>query len=427
MPISQRQTRPVAIVGGLRIPFCRMGTNYAEKRLVDLMSDCLKGMVTKYDLTGEKIDDVSFGTVFDHPAVWNFFREAVLASGLDKTTPAFGTTRACATGLDASINIANKIALGQIECGIAGGAESLSDTPVFLNHSIARRLVNLPKAKSIGDKLKLFKGVGLNDLKPMTTPPAENTTGKTMGEHCEEMVKHWKVTREEQDQIAFQSHQNAAKAYERGFYKNLLMPYEGADKDNNVRPDTTVEKLAKLKPAFDRSAAGTITAGNASPLTDGASTLLLASEDWAKKHGLPVLAYLTEYQSSAIDFQQEGLLMAPVYAIATMLKRMQLGFKQFDFFEIHEAFAGQVACTLKALEDKKYCQDKLGLPDALGPIDRKLLNVAGGSVALGHPFGATGARILMTLASLITEKGSGRGLISICAGGGMGTVAVIEK
>jgi acetyl-CoA C-acetyltransferase len=426
MPLQNRQTRPVAIVGGSRLPFCRMGTNYSEMRVVDLMSASLKGLVEKYDLKGQKIDDVFLGTVFDHPAVWNMAREAVLASGLAPETPAIGNQRACATSLDSTINIANKIALGQIEVGIAGGAEAMSDTAVFYRSGLSRRLVKSSQAKTFGQRLKIWSGLKFSDLKPATPPAVEASTGKTMGEHCEKMVKEWKITREEQDLIAYNSHKNAAAAYDKGFYKDLVIPFQGLSIDTFVRKDTSLEKLAKLKPAFDLSGQGTLTAGNSSPFTDGASSVLLCSEKWAKDHGLPIQAYITEYESAAIDLLNEGLLMAPAYAVPRMLKRENINLQDFDFYEIHEAFAGQVACALKAWETEKYCRERLKLPKALGSIDRNKMNTVGGSVALGHPFGATGARLVATLAKLLNKKGSGRGLISICAGGGMGTVAILE-
>lgn len=427
MGIAGRQTRPVAIVGGMRIPFCKMGTNYAEQKIVDLLTAATRELVNKYDLKGIKIDDVAMGTVFDHPQVWNLAREAVLNSGLAQETPAQGTQRACATSLDATINLANKIALGQIECGIAGGAESASDTAVFFNRHFAHRLIRSSQAKSMQDRLKVWKGMTLSELKPQTPPITEKSTGKTMGQHCEMMVKDWNISQKEQDEIAYASHINAARAWEEGFYSDLVATYMGASKDNTVRADTTMERLAKLKPVFDRSEQGTVTAGNSSPLTDGAAAVLLCSEDWAKKHNLPVLAYLTEYETSAVNMHEEGLLMAPAYAMARMLQRAKLGFSDIDFFEIHEAFAGQVACTLKAWEDENYCKNKLKLDQALGKIDRSKLNSKGGSVAIGHPFGATGARLVASLSKMLNQKGSGKGVISICAGGGMGTVAIIEK
>ncbi len=427
MPIHQRQTKRVAILGGARIPFCRQNTAYANQSLLELMSAAVKALVDRFGLQGQVLGDVALGGVFYHPAVWNIAREAVLASGLAPETPAIGNDRACATSLETCISIANKIAMGQIEVGIAGGAEALSDFAVFYRPGLSRRMVQSAQAKSLTHKLKAWKGLRLSDLKPATAPSVERTTGKTMGEHCEMMVKQWQISREEQDVIALRSHQNADQAYKRGFYKDLIFPHLGVERDNIVRADTSIEKLSKLKPSFDRSGTGTLTAGNSSPLTDGASAVLLSSEEWAKENNREILAYLTEYEVAAVDIQKEGLLMAPAYAVSRMIAREKTKLQDFDFYDIHEAFAGQVACTLKAWETEKFCKQNLKLSGALGSIDREKLNVVGGSVALGHPFGATGARMVASLAKLLQERGAGKGLLSICTGGGMGTVAILER
>lgn len=419
--------RPVVVVGGVRTPFCKAQTAFQELSILDLMGGSLAALVDKFSLKGTTLGDVALGTVFYHPSNWNLAREAVLRSGLSLETPGLGVQRACATSLDAVISVAHKIASGRMECAIAGGAESMSNVAVYYNPNLSRRLVKTVQAKNLKDRLTAWKGLKLSDLKPMSPPAVEPSTGKSMGAHCEMMAKEWKISREEQDALSLKSHQNGAAAYRSGFYKDLVTSFEGVQWDNNLREDSSLEKLKKLKPAFDRSSAGTLTAGNSSPLTDGAACVLLASEAWAKERGLPILAYFTEYETAAVDFRQEGLLMAPAYAVARMLKRMGTSLGDFDFYEIHEAFAAQVLCTLKAWEDEKYCREKLKTETALGKIDRAKLNTVGGSVALGHPFGATGARIVSTAAKLLSEKGSGKVLLSICAGGGMGTVAVLEK
>lgn len=419
--------RQVVIVGGMRTPFCKAQTAYQELSILDLLGGSLSSLVDHFSLKGETIGDVALGTVFYHPSNWNLAREAVLRSGLSLDTPGLGVQRACATSLDALISVAHKIATGRIESAIAGGAESMSNVAVYYNPNLSRRLVKTVQAKSLKDRLQAWKGLRLSDLKPMSPPAVEPSTGKSMGDHCEMMVKDWKISRDEQDLLALASHQNGVAAYRKGFYKDLVVSFQGVQWDNNLREDSSLEKLKKLKPAFDRSAQGTLTAGNSSPLTDGAACVLLASEQWAKERGLPILAYFTEYETSAVDFRNEGLLMAPAYAVSRMLKRSGVALDSFDFYEIHEAFAGQVLCTLKAWEDEKYCREKLKSEKALGKVDRTKLNVAGGSVALGHPFGATGARVVSTAAKLLSEKGSGKALVSICAGGGMGTVAMLEK
>ncbi len=419
--------RPVAVLGGIRVPFCRVNTNYVELQTQDLLAESLKELVQRYGLKNQVVGDVALGTTFYHPSTWNLAREVVLKSGLSPETPAMGMQRACATSLDAAIDISNKIAMGQMDVGIAGGGESLSNVALFYWREIPRRLLRMSQAKGMGDRIKALKGFSLKELKPEVPPAYEPTTGRTMGEHCEMMAKEWHIAREAQDALALRSHKNGVAAYQRGFYKDLVMPFRGVQQDNNLRSDSSMERLAKLAPAFDRTGAGTLTAGNSSPLTDGAACVLLASEDWAKKNHFPVRAYLTHYQNAAIDLRNEGLLMAPAYAVPRMLARAGMKLQDFDFYEIHEAFAAQVLCTLKAWESPEFCKKKLGLEEPLGSISPDKLNVAGGSVALGHPFGATGARIVATLAKLLDEKGSGKGLISICTGGGMGTVAILEK
>jgi acetyl-CoA C-acetyltransferase len=394
---------------------------------LDLMAESLKDLVEKYRLQGQQLGEVALGTVFYPPSTWNFAREAVLRTELNPHTPAEFVQRACATSLDAAIVVGRKIADGHIDVGVAGGSESMSNVTIFLRKELAKRVVRSFQAKNLTDRVTAWKGLHLSDLKPGAPAAVESMTGKSMGEHCEMMAKEWKITRQEQDQLALDSHRNAISAYEKGFYKDLIAPLNGVERDTIPRPDTSMEKLDKLKTAFDTSPEGTLTAGNSSPFTDGAATVLLSSEEWAKAHGIPILAYLTEYETAAVDITKEGLLMAPAYAMPRMLARAQRKLQDFDYYEIHEAFAAQVLCTLKAWESPEFCRRKLKLETPLGSIDRKKMNVVGGSVALGHPFGATGARMIATMAKLLSDKGSGRGLLSICTGGGMGTVAMVER
>lgn len=417
--------RRVAVIGGVRIPFCRSGTHYRDVGNKAMMLAAVKGLVHKFILERERLGDVILGGVMKQPLDWNLARETVLASGLAPETPGFDICRACGTSLEAATLIGAKIAIGAIEAGIAGGCDTISDLPVTLQPVFAHRLMRSMSAKRIGDRFKAWAGFRPRELKPVIPGIAEPTTGLTMGQHTDRMAREWAITREEQDQLALASHRNAAAAYERGFFDELVVPYLDATRDNNLRPDTTMDQLAKLKPSFYPD--GTLTAGNSSPLTDGAACVLLASEDWAAAHGFPVQAYLTGWEAAAIDLHQEGLLMAPAYAVPRMLARAGLALTDFDFYEIHEAFAAQVLCTLRAWESEKFCRERLGLSQPLGAIDRGKLNVVGSSIALGHPFGATGARIVATLAKLLVEKGRSRGLISICTAGGMGVTAILER
>jgi acetyl-CoA C-acetyltransferase len=419
----------VAVVGGSRIPFCRAYTAYRHLSNQDMMSAALEGVVNKYDLRGQTLGDVALGAVIKHSRDFNLTRESVLDSGLAAETPAYDVQQACGTGLEAAILVANKIALGQIDVGIAGGTDTTSDAPIGVSEGLRKVLLALNRAKTPRERL-----LALSDLRPQHIVPnipsnSEPRTGLSMGDHCELMAKEWKIPREAQDQIAYESHRKAAAAYEEGFFEDLLTPFAGVSKDGILRPDTTLEKLAKLKPAYDKEH-GTLTAGNSTALTDGASAVLLASEEYAKKKGLPVRAYFVDGEAAAVDFagpKKEGLLMAPVYAVPRLLARQGLTLQDFDYYEIHEAFAAQVLCTLKAWEDASYCREKLGLDRPLGSIDRAKLNVKGSSLATGHPFAATGGRIVATLAKLLEQKGKGRGLISICAAGGQGVTAILER
>ncbi len=422
--------RRVAILGGIRIPFCRNNTAYYDLGNLGLSTLVLGGLVEKFQLQGQTLGEVAMGAVLKHSSDFNLAREATLSSGLSPYTPGITITRACGTGLDALITVANKIALGQIEAGIGGGSDTTSDVPIAVNKKLRRRLLDLNRARTLGERIKAaLRGFSFGEFKPEFPGVAEPRTGKSMGQSCEDMAKQWQIPREAQDRLAFESHQKAAAAYERGFYSDLVMPIRGLERDNILRPDTSLEKLATLKPAFDkRSGKGTLTAGNSTNLSDGASAALLSSEDWAKANGKEIQAYLVDAQVAAVDFVGgDGLLMAPAWAVAQLLKRNNLKLQDFDFYEIHEAFAAQVLCTLKAWESEEFCKTKLGLDGALGAIDRSKLNVVGSSLALGHPFAATGARIVATAAKLLKEKGQGRALISICTAGGMGVAAIVER
>jgi acetyl-CoA C-acetyltransferase len=420
--------RPVAIIAGSRTPFTRSFTNFQRTSNKDLMIAVLKNLVNKTKLNNVRIGDVATGAVMKNAEDWNMTRESVLQSGLNPHTPGYDVQRACGTGLETAAQIALKIASGQMESGIAGGTDTNSDITGVFSHEFSWIMMEFQKAKSIGDKLKILAKLKPQYLKPKFPVVMEPQTGLSMGQHTELMVQEWGITREEQDQLAFESHQKAALAYNEGFYDDLVFEYKGVKKDTILRPDTTLEKLAKLKPAFDFTGKGTLTAGNSTALTDGASAVLLGCEDFADKYKLPILAYFVDAEYSAVDFVKgEGLLMAPTYAVSRLLDRNGLSLQDFDFIEIHEAFAGQVLCTLKAFESEKYCKEKLGRSGAMGSIDRSKLNVKGSSLALGHPFAATGGRIIAGLAKMLAEKGSGRGLISICTAGGMGVAAIIER
>ncbi len=420
--------RRVAIIGGLRIPFCRSHTAYARCSNQDMMTAVLRGLVDRFALDGVALGDVSLGAVIKHSRDWNLARESVLGSGLAPETPAYDLQRACGTSLEAAIQIGNKIALGQIDAGIAGGTDSISDAPIVYPDEYRQILLGSFRGRSLGARIKPWLGLRPRHFKPELPGVTEPRTGLNMGQSTELTAKRWGITREAQDELAYQSHRRAAAAYDEGFYADLIMPFEGVSEDNNLRRDTTPEKLATLKPVFDRGANGTMTAGNSTPLTDGAAGLLLASEDWAAERDLPVQAYLRYGKVAAVDFvAKEGLLMAPAYGVSEMLWDAGLGFSDFDLFEIHEAFAAQTLATMKAWESTEFCAEKLRRNAPLGPIDRDKLNIKGGSLALGHPFAATGARILAGLAKMLDERGSGRGLISVCTAGGMGVTAILEK
>jgi acetyl-CoA C-acetyltransferase len=421
------EARRVAVIGGVRIPFCRAHTAYARCSNQDMMTAVLRALVTRYSLAGQRLGDVSLGAVIKHSRDFNLARESTLSSGLAPETPAFDIQRACGTSLSAAIIIGSKISAGLIDAGIAGGTDTISDMPIVYPDAYRTLLMESARGRSLGTRLAPWLKLRPRHFKPVLPAVVEPRTGLSMGESMEITAKEWQLTREDQDRLALASHLNAAKAYAEGFYEELVVEFQGVKRDNNIRTDTSLDQLAKLRPVFDRGPKGTLTAGNSTPLTDGASAVLLGSEEWAKARGLPVAAYLTHAREAAVDFvNKEGLLMAPAYAVSAMLAEASLSLQDFDFYEIHEAFAAQTLATLKAWESEKFCRERLGRDRALGSVDRSKLNVKGGSVAIGHPFAATGTRILGTLAKLLKQRGRGRGLISVCTAGGMGVTAILE-
>lgn len=423
------ETRKVAVLAGNRIPFARQDKTYRHASNSDMLTEAINGLVDRTGLGGQELGEVVAGAVLKHARDWNLVREVVLGSKLAATTPAYDIQQACGTGLEAAILIGNKIALGQIDVGVAGGVDSASDAPIAVNDDLRQVLLELNRAKSVQGRLKALTKLRPRDIVPEIPRNAEPRTRKSMGDHAALTALEWGITREAQDELAYRSHRNLAAAYERGFFDDLITPYLGLERDQNLRTDTTVEKLAKLKPVFGKGETATMTAGNSTPLTDGASAVLLATDEWAAAHGLRPLAYLTHSQTAAVDYVKgaEGLLMAPAYAVPKMLAQAGLTLQDFDYYEIHEAFASQVLATLKAWEDPIFCKERLGLDAPLGEIDRDKLNVNGGSLAAGHPFAATGGRIVASLAKQLDENGGGRGLISICAAGGQGIVAILER
>jgi acetyl-CoA C-acetyltransferase len=422
--------RPVAVLGGARIPFCRQNTAYADVGNLGMSVRTLGAVVEKFGLQGVQLGEVAMGAVLKHSSDWNIGREAALSSGLSPLTPGITMQRACGASLDTIVAIANKISTGQIEAGIGGGSDTTSDVPIVYSQKFRRRLLATAAAKTTMDRIARFtNGFSFRELKPEFPGVGEPRTGKSMGEHCEDMAKEWNIARADQDAWALSSHHKLAAAYERGFFDDLVVNFRGVSRDNILRGDTTLEKLATLKPAFDKtSGRGTLTAGNSTPLTDGAAACLIASEDWAAQHGHEVLCRIRDAHVSAVDFVHgEGLLMAPTVAVAEMLRRNHLSLQDFDIYEIHEAFAAQVLCTLRAWESAEYCKNRLGLDAPLGSIDPAKINPLGSSLAAGHPFAATGARVVATAAKQLQQRGGGRCLISICTAGGMGVVAILER
>jgi acetyl-CoA C-acetyltransferase len=423
-------TRRVAVLGGSRIPFARQNGPYARASNQDMLTATLDALVSKFSLEGETVGEFAAGAVLKHSRDFNLARESVLGSTLAPETPAYDVQQACGTGLEATIAVANKIALGQIDSGVAGGVDTTSDAPLALNEDLREVLLDLSRTKSNAGRLRTLARLRPQQLVPEIPRNAEPRTGLSMGEHCAIMAREWGIGREEQDELAVRSHHNLAAAYDTGWLDDMVVPFLGLERDQNLRPDSSVEKLAKLKPVFG-GPEGTMTAGNSTPLSDGASTVLLASEEWAAAHDIPVLAYFSDAQTAAVDYvhKREGLLMAPAYAVPKLLARNEITLQDFDFYEIHEAFAAQVLCTLKAWEDPVFCSERLELDAPLGSIDRDRMNVHGGSLGAGHPFGATGGRIVAGLAKTLSETDParpGRGLISICAAGGLGVTAIME-
>ena len=428
--MTRPDTRSAAIVGGNRIPFARSNSAYARASNQDMLTATLDGLVARFGLQDETVGEVVAGAVLKHSRDFNLTRESVLGSRLSAATPAYDVQQACGTGLEAAVLVANKIALGQIESGIAGGVDTTSDAPLAVNEDLRHALIALNNAKTLPQRLKAISAIRPGQLAPDIPRNVEPRTGLSMGEHAAITAKEWGVTRESQDELTVASHQHLAAAYDRGFFDDLMTPFLGLTRDQNLRPESSLEKLATLKPVFGKGEGATMTAANSTPLTDGASVVLLASDEWAASKGLPVLAHLVDAQTAAVDYVHggEGLLMAPAYAMPVMLARNGLTLQDFDLYEIHEAFASTVLSTMAAWEDPAFCRDKLGLDAPLGSIDRSKLNVNGSSLAAGHPFAATGGRIVASLAKALHEMGPGkRGLISICAAGGQGVVAVLES
>jgi len=427
--VSPETSRDAAVVGGNRIPFARRDREYAHASNQDMLTAAIDGLVARFGLQGETLGEVAGGGVLKRSRDFNLTRECVLGSALAPDTPAYDVQQACGTSLEATIHVANKIRLGQIESGIAGGFDTTSDAPIELNEDLRRLLLDLNRTRSTAGRLALLGRMRPGQVVPAIPRNEEPRTGLSMGEHQAISSRRWGITREEQDEIAVESHRRLAAAYDGGFFDDLITPFLGLERDGNLRPDASIEKLAKLKPVFGEGPDASMTAGNSTPLTDGAATVLLASDEWAAERNLPVLAHFVDAETGAVDYVHgdQGLLEAPLYAVPRLLERNGLSLQDFDFYELHEAFASQVAMTLKAWQDAAFCKDRLGLDEPLGEIDREKLNVNGSSLAAGHPFGATGARIVATLAKLLAERGSGRGLISICAAGGMGVAAIVER
>ena len=430
MSDTHQPIRPAVVIGGNRIPFARSNGPYSKASNQDMLTAALDGLVARFGLQGQRLGGVAAGAVLKHSKDFNLVRESVLGTSLSAQTPAYDVQMACATGMEAIGSLANKIKLGQIDSAIGGGVDTTSDAPIAVSEGLRSVLMDLSRARSTSAKLKAISRIRPRDLAPNAPGTGEPRTGLSMGDHQAITTKAWNISREAQDELALASHKNLAAAYERNFFDDLITPFAGVSKDTNLRADSSIEKLATLKPAFGRNlgAEATMTAGNSTPLTDGASAVLLGSEDYAREHDLPMLANFVDFEAAAVDFVHgaDGLLMAPAYAVARMLKRNNLSLQDFDFYEIHEAFAGTVLATLAAWEDPEFCKNKLGLEAPLGAIDRSKLNVNGSSLAAGHPFAATGGRLVATLAKMLHEKGSGRGLISVCAAGGQGVVAILE-
>jgi acetyl-CoA C-acetyltransferase len=427
--VTVSNSRHAAVLGGNRIPFARSNGAYAQASNQDMLTAALDGLVARFSLQGERLGEMAAGAVLKHSRDFNLTRECILGSALAAQTPAYDVQQACGTGLETTIHVANKITLGQIECGIAGGVDTTSDAPIEINEDLREVLLELNRTKSTAGRLKLLTRLRPGQVVPELPRNEEPRTGLSMGEHQAISTRKWGISRQDQDEFAAESHRKLAAAYDRGFFTDLVTPYLGLERDETLRPDASVDKLSELRPVFGDGPDATMTAGNSTPLSDGASVALLASDEWASAHSLPVLAHLVDCEVGAVDFVHgdDGLLSAPLYAVPRLLDRNGLGLGDFDFYEIHEAFASQVLMTLKAWADPAFCSERLGRDEPLGTIERSKLNVNGSSLAVGHPFGATGARIVATLGKLLAERGSGRGLISICAAGGQGVAAILER
>ena len=425
----QAKTRRVAIIGGNRIPFARSNTVYADASNQEMLTAAIDGLATRYGLEGERVDLVVAGAVLKHSRDFNLTRESVLGSRLSADTPCYDIQQACDTGIQAAVQVGSQIALGQIEVGIAGGTDTTSDAPIAVNERLRKILLEANRAKTLQGRIQALSKVRPQHLTPSIPQNSEPRTGLSMGESAAVTALEWDIPRQEQDELAVASHHNLAASYDTGFQDDLVTPFRGLERDQNLRADSSLEKLSTLKPVFGKGETATMTAANSTPLTDGASVVLLCSEEYAAERGWEPLAFLTEFETAAVDFVHgaEGLLMAPTYAMPRMLERAGLTLQDFDFYEIHEAFASQVLATLKVWEDPIFCKERLGLDAPLGAIDRSKLNVHGSSLAAGHPFAATGGRIIANLAKLLAEKGSGRGVISICAAGGQGVTAILER
>jgi len=420
--------RRAAVLGGNRIPFARSNGAYATASNQEMLTAALDGLVARFGLEGERVGEVAGGAVLKHARDFNLVRESVLGTKLAPETAAVDLQQACGTGLQAINYIANKIKLGQLESGIGGGVDTTSDAPIAIGEKLRKKLIQLNSARTTKDRLAVLASIRPGDISLAIPSNGEPRTKLSMGEHQALTALEWQIAREAQDELAVTSHHNMAKAYDEGWQDDLITPFRGLDRDNNLRADSSLEKLAKLKPVFGKGEAATMTAANSTPLTDGASAVLLASEEWAEAHGLEPLAYFVDSEVAAVDFVngKEGLLMAPAYAVPRMLERNGLTLQDFDFYEIHEAFASQVLSTLAAWESPVFSKERLGLDAPLGSIDRTKLNVKGSSLAAGHPFAATGGRIVANTAKLLKANGGGRALISVCAAGGQGVVAIME-
>jgi acetyl-CoA acyltransferase len=429
--VDIRPGRRVAVVAGVRTPFAKSGTVFRDVSAVALARHAARELLYRSEVVGQEIDEVVFSQVVPSVLTPNVAREVSLLPQLPPSVPAYTINRACASAAQAINNAADQIQLGHADVILAGGVESLSDLPILHSRRFSRVLVEASKARSVGTRVATLGRVRPRDLIPVTPAIAEPSTGETMGQSAEKMAKENGITREEQDRVALMSHQRASAATQDGRLVGEIAPWFGGpemdevvSQDNGIRADTSLDALAKLKPVFDRKY-GTVTAGNSSPLTDGAAAVLLMSEEKARALGHEPLAYIRSYAVSAVDPGWQ-LLMGPVYAVPKALERAKLTWDELGLVEIHEAFAAQVLSNAQAWGSQAWA-DRLGLPGPVGEVDWDRTNVAGGSIAIGHPFGATGARLVTTLANEMQRRDVEFGLISICAQGGMGYAMVLER